>query len=274
MAVWVFTITLPPDTDTEEFGGRFAAIDMEGLEERAAELCIYVNDTQLEAGEPYINSLCEQLQLEYTKTPLEQKNWNEAWEKHFQPVQVEDFVYIRAGFHPHNDGAKHEIVIDPKMSFGTGHHPTTWQVMRSMEFMAMDGKRVLDCGSGTGILAILAEKCGAGQVVALDNDAWCYTNVQENIALNGSEKIVPVMGELQGLADTDFHVILANIHRNYLLENMELLAEKLVKKGKIVMSGFYGKDALVILQKALEYNLIAHYYSQQHHWACLVLEKR
>jgi ribosomal protein L11 methyltransferase len=274
MAVWVFSIPLREDMDAEEISGYFSGIDMEGLEENETELCIYLGDAQLARGEIDIRETCEQLQLTYTRSELEPKNWNEAWEKSFQPVLVDDLVYIRAGFHPRHPHAKYDILIDPKMSFGTGHHPTTFQVMQCMRLLPVPGARVLDCGSGTGILSILAELLGAREVTALDHDDWCYQNIQENIELNQAKNIRPVWGELSALPDTGFDLILANIHRNYLLENMSLLTEKLVKKGKIGMSGFYGSDAFVILQKALDHNLIAHYYSEQHNWACVILEKR
>jgi ribosomal protein L11 methyltransferase len=274
MAVWVFSIQLHEDMDAEEISGYFSGIDMEGLEVKESELCIYLDDAQLAPGEIYIHETCEQLQLTYTRSELEQKNWNETWEKSFQPVLVDDLVYIRAGFHPVHPSAKYDIIIDPKMSFGTGHHPTTFQVMQCMHLLPFQDARVLDCGSGTGILSILAVLLGAADVIALDHDDWCYKNVQENIQLNHTGNIRPVLGELSSLPDTGFDLILANIHRNYLLEHMSLLSEKLVKKGKIIMSGFYGSDAFVILQKALDYNLIACYYSEQHNWACVVLEKR
>lgn len=259
--------------DKDEFVGLFAAIDIEGLEEKETEVCIYVEDTNKQEAEQLIKEICEQHQTSYSVSTLENKNWNEKWESSFQPILIDDFVYVRATFHAANPDVQHEIIIEPKMSFGTGHHPTTSQMMQHIRLLNFTDKTVLDCGSGTGILAILAEKMGAKKCIALDNDEWCYQNCIENIELNNCEHIQPEIGDLETVKELTFDIILANIHRNFLVEHMHTLAAVLTENGKLIVSGFYIEDVKIILNKGLEHHLIANYHTSQHNWECIVFEK-
>ena len=260
--------------DKDEFVGLFAAIDIEGLEEKEEEVCIYIAEENKAEAEQIIKEICEQHQTSFTISELENKNWNEKWESSFQPILIDDFVLVRATFHPKNTGVQHEIIIEPKMSFGTGHHPTTSQMMQNMRLVDFKDKTVLDCGSGTGILAILAEKLGAKNCIALDNDEWCFENCKENIVLNNSKNIQPELGDLSKVKDQTFDIILANIHRNFLVEYMQSLAAHLNKDGILFVSGFYAEDAKIILDKALEHHLIANFHTTQNNWACIVLQKK
>jgi len=270
----VYSITYPSDIEKEEFVGLFFELDNEGMEEKDDTLDIYLNANQTEQGEKYISEICTAYNTSFVKSILENKNWNTQWESSFQPILIEDFVYVRATFHEKNKNVTHEIIIEPKMSFGTGHHPTTAQMMQNMRNIDFKHKSVLDCGSGTGILAILAEKLGAKHIIALDNDEWCYHNCKENIELNAVSKILPEIGELEHVKDKLFDIILANIHRNFHTANMQQMSALLVTGGILLVSGFYEEDVKIILDKALEHNLIANYYTSSNNWACIVLQKK
>ncbi|HPN17998.1 MAG TPA: 50S ribosomal protein L11 methyltransferase [Chitinophagales bacterium] len=259
--------------DIDEFVGLFAEINIEGLEEKEAEVCIYIAEENKSAAESIIKEICEQHQTSYSISELENKNWNEKWESSFQPILIEDFVFVRATFHEPNKTVQHEIIIEPKMSFGTGHHPTTSQMIQNMRLLELKDKTVLDCGSGTGILAILAEKLGAKFSIALDNDEWCFQNCIENIELNNCEKIQPEIGDLEKVKNLTFDIILANIHRNFLVEHMHTMAAMLNENGTLIVSGFYSEDVKLILDKALEHHLIANYHSTQQNWDCIVFQK-
>lgn len=260
--------------DKDEFTGLFAEIEMEGLEEKETEVCIYVDEANKATAEEIIKEICEAHQTSFTVSTLENKNWNEQWESTFQPILIDDFVYVRATFHEANKKVQHEIIIEPKMSFGTGHHPTTSQMMSNMHLLNFKNKRVLDIGSGTGILAFLAEKLGAAEIIAIDNDEWCYNNCIENIALNNSKKVKPEIGDLELVKNSIFDCILANIHRNFLVQYMQQLSALLANNGYLLVSGFYSEDAYLILDAALEHNLIANYQTANNNWCCIVLQKK
>ena len=166
---------------------------------------------------------------------IEQVNWNAEWERSFQPVIVEDFCAIRASFHSHIDTVLHEIVITPKMSFGTGHHATTYQVIQLMQDINFVGKSVLDFGTGTGVLAILAEKLGAKEVLAIDNDEWSINNASENIETNKCLKIELTRAD-HIASDRQFDIILANINKHVILENLPPIAKQLLPGGVLIVS--------------------------------------
>ncbi len=274
MSTWIYNIHWTNEMTAEDCSAFFADANIEGIEENEDNIKVYVAEENKHELEDLLNELKENLPISYATEPLEDKNWNEQWESSFQPILIDDFVYVRATFHASNKEVQHEIIIEPKMSFGTGHHPTTSQMMQNMRRIDFQGKTVLDCGSGTGILAILAEKLGASHAIALDNDTWCYENCRESITLNGCQHIQPEIGELEKVTGNTFDIILANIHRNFLTEHMHTLAALLVPAGTIIVSGFYTEDEKVILEKALEHHLIAQYRTSMHNWDCIVLQKK
>lgn len=184
--------------------------------------------------------------IPYEKTTIEKQNWNEVWESNFEPVQVEDFVGIRASFHEPIKGVEQEIVITPKMSFGTGHHATTYLVMQAMRNLDWKEKSVFDFGTGTGILAILAEKLGAQQILAIDNDDWCIENATENIGINQCTNIEIAKAETAE-SSTRFDIILANINKHIILANIPYLDGSLQKGGLILLSGLLVEDESDIL---------------------------
>ncbi|HEY9178177.1 MAG TPA: 50S ribosomal protein L11 methyltransferase, partial [Flavipsychrobacter sp.] len=181
---------------------------------------------------------------------IAQQNWNEEWESGFQPVHVAGFCTIRAGFHAPDTTVPYEIIITPKMSFGTGHHATTRLMIQQMKTIDFAGKEVLDFGTGTGVLAILAEKLGAAGVLAIDNDEWSYENTLENVAVNNATGIDVQQGSLELAGDRKFDVILANINRHILLQYMHPMRAALKAGGVLLMSGILDADEQVVRQEA------------------------
>ncbi|TAE36752.1 MAG: 50S ribosomal protein L11 methyltransferase [Sphingobacteriales bacterium] len=178
------------------------------------------------------------------------QNWNQVWESNFEAIAIKDKIHVRATFHPSLNNFDYEIVIDPKMAFGTGHHQTTAMVMEYMLETDFTQKTVLDMGCGTGILAILASKMGAKQVVAIDNDPVCYHSVLENAALNGVNNIKALCGSKEEIPQQTFDIILANINRNILLNQIASYAQVLNHNGIIFFSGFHQIPDLEMLNQA------------------------
>lgn len=205
-----------------------------------------------------------------TISRIEQKNWNEEWEKSFQPVIIDKFCAIRASFHQQVAGVQHEIVITPKMSFGTGHHATTFQVIQLMEQTDFKNKTVLDFGTGTGVLAILAEKLGASNILAIDNDEWSINNARENIQTNLCSAI-RLRHDQQLPQDEHFDVILANINKHVIVDNLHLMAKQLRTAGVLLLSGLLKDDLQEIADSALRQNLFVKTHSQKYDWIALSL---
>ena len=191
----------------------------------------------------------DEFEIEYDFHEVAQTNWNEEWEKNFEPIQVDDLVSIRAPFHE-NPNLQYDIVIEPKMSFGTGHHETTHMMIQHLLAFNLTDKKVLDMGCGTGILAIFAEIKGAKPIDAIDIDEWCYTNSIENIERNNCNHITVYQGDASLLKDKKYDVIIANINRNILLEDMKTYATCLDTNGILLLSGFYEDDLPMIDEEA------------------------
>ncbi len=200
--------------------------------------------------------------LNYFFEDIEAQNWNAAWESDFEEVEVRGEVLIRAPFHPERIGyAGMEVIIQPKMSFGTGHHSTTQLMIESLLDGEIEGKRVLDMGSGTGVLAIVAAKLGASNILAVEIDDMAEESVRENIELNGvTEKIESICGDARAIEGREFDIVLANINRNILLADMEAYVATMPNGGKLVMSGFLAEDVEILTKKAqsLGYSLTRH----------------
>ena len=185
---------------------------------------------------------------------IETQNWNALWESNFQPVDVDGRIMIRAPFHPSPADGVLDIVIMPKMSFGTGHHATTWLMSAAVADGDFAGQEGLDMGSGTGVLAIAAVKYGAAHVDAVDIDEWAYENCIENIATNGvSDKVTPIMGDASAIAGRTYDFILANINRNILLADMPRYAAATRRGGRLYMSGILEADVEAVLSRAAEF---------------------
>ncbi len=205
-------------------------------------------------------------ELTMKETLIGHRNWNAEWEQSFQPVNIEDKVYIRAPFHPEYPGSICEIIIEPKMAFGTGHHETTALMIRQMLDMDLEGKRVADIGCGTGILAIYAAKCNAASVKAIDVDQWACNIAEENAIINKVDNIEVMHGDITLLQGQKFDLILANINRNILVDDMPALSDCLAEKGVIVLSGFYEPDEIIISQSALKSGLLRKKIVQENDW--------
>ena len=195
-----------------------------------------------------------------------EKNWNAAWEKSFSPIVINDQVIVKAPFHKASSNYKYSIVIEPKMSFGTGHHETTELMIREMLKMDFSGSLVLDLGCGTGILAILASLMNAAGVVAVDNDLWAYTNTRENIELNHVSNIKSYQGDISLVKNIKFNIILANIDRNTHLDQLHDYSKCLINKGYLILSGFYSKDTEMLITEALKHGLTFQHMQQKNEW--------
>ena len=206
--------------------------------------------------------------IEYNQNEVPQTNWNAEWEKNFSPIQVDDLVSIRAPFHE-NPNLKYDIVIEPKMSFGTGHHETTHMMVQHLLQLDLENKKVLDMGCGTGILAIFAEMKGAKPLDAIDIDNWCYENSVENVTRNNCENISVYEGDATLLVDKKYDVIIANINRNILLMDMKVYTNCLQEGGILLLSGFYEQDIPVIDAEVIKYGLKLEKFIQRNNWVAL-----
>jgi ribosomal protein L11 methyltransferase len=205
---------------------------------------------------------------------IETRNWNAVWESQFEPVDVEGKLVIRAPFHEAACEGVREIIIMPKMSFGTGHHATTWLMSAEMCEHSFAGKTVLDMGSGTGVLAILAAKMGAAAVDAVDIDEWAYNNSIENIALNGVEEVVhPVQGDAGVIRGKRYDTVLANINRNILLADMPTYVETLGAAGELIVSGILERDTEDIERRAVGLGMKLSGQRIREGWAALAFRK-
>ncbi len=212
--------------------------------------------------------------IEYDFEKIESKNWNEEWEKHyFEPIVIGDECVIHSSFHQHVPNAKYDIIIDPKMAFGTGHHETTSLMIAEILKMNLAGKSILDMGCGTAVLAILASKCDAQHVLAIDIDTWCTENSIENINVNNIQNVEVKLGGAELLYGLKFDIILANINRNILLADMESYALCLNSGSELYMSGFYTEDIPIIEAEANRNGMKLMESHYKNNWAVLKIVK-
>lgn len=207
------------------------------------------------------------------KELIPDQDWNATWEASYEPVIINELCRIRAPFHKVEGTYKYDLVIEPKMSFGTAHHETTSQIIELMLQSEFSGLNVLDMGSGTGVLAILAKKLGSAMTVAIDNDEWAYRNALDNIRLNDENEIVVELGDATSLNDRQFDVILANINRNILLRDMKEYVKSLVENGRIFFSGFYEEDLVLITKEAEHLGLKYVNHVTKNNWTAAVFVK-
>jgi len=210
----------------------------------------------------------EEFSISFKKEVIEQTNWNKEWERNFNPIQVDDLVSIRAPFHD-NPQLQYDIVIEPKMSFGTGHHETTHMMIQHLIDLDLDHKKVLDMGCGTGILAIFAEMKGAQPIDAIDIDNWCYQNSLENCNRNHCEHISVYEGNASLLKNKKYDIIIANINRNILLNDIQIYASCLENKGVLLLSGFYKEDIPIIKAETSKYKLQLEKTIERNNWVAV-----
>ncbi len=206
--------------------------------------------------------------IEHVFKEIEQENWNATWERNFNPITVGNQCEVRAPFHAKSDVA-FDIVIEPKMSFGTGHHETTHMMLQFILDNEFEGKTVLDMGSGTGVLAILAEMKGAKSLDAIDIDNWCYLNAKENVVRNSCKHIKVFEGDSSLLKNQKYDVILANINRNILLTDIPTYIKCLNKNGQLFLSGFYKEDIPQITEKCTENGLVLEKKLEKNNWVAV-----
>lgn len=242
--------------ESDIFVARLSNAGFEGFEEEPKKLHAFIPETLYDA-EKIENIISEIKGVEdpfhtfFSIEYIEPRNWNAEWEKDFEPVVVNNFCGIRAHFHPVNPGVAHDIIITPKMSFGTGHHATTYMMICAMQKLDFMHRSVLDFGTGTGVLAILASKLGSAPVVAIDSDEWSIENAMENAGINDCGSIqVEKKDSLFGTGN--FDIILANINLKVILENMDSMRQHLSQTGVLIGSGVLDSDEEKIRKKAAD----------------------
>lgn len=249
---------------------RLSELGYEGFEENEQSLIAYISE---ESYSTDAETLILEYNLTYKNQLIPRQNWNAVWEENFQPVIVEGFCTVRADFHEIGTKTPYEIVITPKMSFGTGHHATTQLMMMQMRDLPFKKARVLDFGTGTGILAILAEMLGASDVLAIDNDEWSFENAVENTLKNHCANVTVKQGSLEIVEDGPFDIILANINRHILLQYMERLFQLLNGGGHLLMSGLLVEDRDIIMQAATAAGFKEGKMTTQNNWISILFTK-
>lgn len=234
-----YQIVVSDETQKEIYLAILADFGFDGFEELETGLNASALEGQVNESE--VEFWLKDTGVEFTKNILPAQNWNAFWESNFEPVVVEDFAGVRAHFHAPNPTVTYDLLITPKMSFGTGHHATTWQMIKMMKQLPISGKRIFDFGTGTGVLAILAEKMGAREVYAIDNDDWSITNATENIMANNCKKVTLNLAESpkEGPA---YDIILANINKHVILAHLHKLYILIEPGGYLLLSGLLMDD--------------------------------
>lgn len=264
----------PLEPATEILIAELGEVGFESFVENEEGVLAYIQ--QVEWNEQVLEDVqilqSDEFDISFTSKLIEQVNWNEEWEKNFNPIEVDGLVSIRAPFHV-NPNLKFDIVIEPKMSFGTGHHETTHMMIQHLLEVDLNDKKVLDMGAGTGILAIFAEMRGAKSIDAVDIDEWCFENAIENLERNFCVNISVYQSDVTFLENKKYDVIIANINRNVLLADMHQYAACLSAGGILLLSGFYTEDISILEAETSKYGLQILTQKERNNWASLKLIK-
>lgn len=265
----------PAEPATDILIAQLAEIGYESFVESDTGLLAYIPTAEFDAEA--LNSLnvieSNMFDISFEYAEIEEENWNEVWESNYEPVLIADQCYVRAPFHDTHPKATYDIVVEPKMSFGTAHHETTFLVAQLMLELDFKGKRVLDMGTGTGILAILAHKMGAENILAIDNDEWAYANAKENLERNEVTNAEVILGDAADIRHEEYDVIIANINRNILVSDMISYAKVLKNKGLILLSGFYEHDRKIVEKEAGHNDIQAQNHVEKNDWVAVTGQK-
>ena len=263
-------IVLPKEPATEILIAELGSIGFESFVENEKGVVAYIQEKDW--NENILDDIfvlnSEEFSISYQKETIRQTNWNREWEKNFNPIAVDGLVSIRAPFHE-NPKLKYDIVIEPKMSFGTGHHETTHMMIQHLLELDLKNKKVLDMGCGTGILAIFAEMKGAYEIDAIDIDNWCYQNSIENCERNNCKNIKVFEGDARLLVNKKYDLIIANINRNILLNDIKTYVKNLNEEGVLLLSGFYKEDISVIEDETSKFGLYLTKSLERNNWVAL-----
>ncbi len=254
---------------------QLAEIGFESFTEDEQGMKAYVQESDFNAMrvETIIRALFPHNAPAFKAQVIEQKNWNEEWEKQYDPVMVDDFVCLRASFHPKAEGVEIDIVIDPKMSFGTGHHPTTVSVIKLMRELDFTDKTVFDFGCGTGVLSIVAHKLGAKFITAIDIDEWSIENSKENFLKNGLAEFDLSDKPISNFHGQNFDIILANINKNIIIQSLADLDKIAQPNTPILFSGFFTHDIEDIAEKALPFGFKYIKHISNNEWAAALFTR-
>jgi ribosomal protein L11 methyltransferase len=253
-------------TQTEILIAQLGELGFESFVENANQLLAYI---------PTEDLLSEDIHALLQSTPnintfalknVAEQNWNAVWESSYEPVRFGEFCHIRAPFHKPVSDVRFDLIIEPKMSFGTAHHETTALMIEWLQVEPVVGKRVLDMGCGTGVLAILAKKLGAEFVEAIDNDTWAFENTKENIVRNDVSDIVVELGDAESLKGKRFDVVIANINRNILIRDMPKYVQTVSKDAVVLLSGFYKSDLEAVSEACVSNGLNYVSHLEKNHW--------
>jgi ribosomal protein L11 methyltransferase len=243
-------ISVSSEEESELLTAHLVGLGFTGFEEKPGQLLAFIPSENYH--EHSVETLLAHMGRKFRKENIREVNWNAQWESGFHPVEIFHpsnnlaFAYVRATFHQPNPDFLHDLIIDPKMSFGTGHHATTHLMVQNMSEIDLEGKRVIDFGTGTGLLAILASKMGASEVLAIDCDDWSINNAKENFLLNSVGNVSLVKDD-RFPKNHDADIILANINRNILLDNLAEMSRSVSKGGILLMSGIMPEDESIII---------------------------
>jgi len=251
-----------------------SVIEHNGILEEKNGFKVYITPLIKEETQALLIALEKEYTFSFSAEELKDQNWNAKWENDYKPVIVDDFCSVIAPFHSPNLSTTYTIVINPKMAFGTGHHATTQMMIAQMQHIAFKGKTVLDLGCGTGVLAILATKLGASKMYAVDNDIRSVNSTTEAKETNQTPQIIVSLGSLQDFKESKFNVILANINRNFLLDNVNLLANQTSINGELLMSGFQDVDINLVTRTFEDRGFEKINLQQKEDWASLLMKKR
>lgn len=264
----------PTELDGEIVLAEISELAFESFTEETGKIIAYAQEEDFDINSLKDNQWLSQNAITYKINEISDVNWNEEWEKNFTPIEVSDKCIVRATFHKLEKQYEYDLLIDPKMSFGTGHHATTYLVLKNMFNFNFEDVQVLDMGTGTGVLAVLAVKLGAEHALAIDNNEWAFDNAEDNIKLNSCEgKITVQIGESELIENKTFDYILANINRNVILSDLPLYEKSLNKGGVILISGIMTHDVEHVLKKAKELGLILETLEEKDNWNLFVFKK-